>query len=113
MHGVKASSTVAASRNARSRLARTREPVTGATLHGAEFRDPASGARTWSVTIFDGSATFSLPGLSPNPLATAGGTDTLTVSALVIPGIDLGNVSFDDAAEKLTNLSSDQITVTP
>jgi hypothetical protein len=39
--------------------------------------------------------------------------DTLTVSALVSPGIDLGNVGFNDAAQKLTALSSDQLTFTP
>jgi len=89
------------------------QPVTGASLHSAEFKDPNGGARTWSVTIFDGSTTFTLPGLSPNPLATASGMDTLTLSALVIPGIDLGNVGFDDAAQKLTGLSTDQITFTP
>ncbi len=88
-------------------------PVTGATLHSAEFKDPSGGARTWSVTIFDGSATFTLPGLSPNPLLTPSGMDTLTVSALVIPGIDLGNVGFNDAAQKLTGLATDQITFTP
>jgi hypothetical protein len=88
-------------------------PVSGATLHGAEFKDPGSGARTWSVTIFDGTTSFSLPGLSPDPLTTSSGMDTLTVSALVIPGIDLTNVGFDDATQKLTDLSSDQITFTP
>lgn len=88
-------------------------PVTGATLHSAEFKDPSSGGRTWSVTIFDGSTKFTLPGLSPNPLLTSSGMDTLTVSALVIPGINLGNVGFDDATQKLTGLSTDQITVTP
>ena len=88
-------------------------PVTGATLHSAEFKDPNGGGRTWSVTIFDGSTTFTLPGLSPNPLATSSGMDTLTVSALVIPGINLASVGFDDAAQKLTGLSTDQITVAP
>jgi hypothetical protein len=88
-------------------------PVAGATLHAAEFKDPDGGARTWSVTIFDGSTTFTLPGLSPNPLATSSGMDTLTVSALVIPGVNLGNVAFDDATQKLTGLSTDQITFTP
>jgi hypothetical protein len=39
--------------------------------------------------------------------------DTLTVSALVIPGINLANVGFDDAAQKLTGLSTDQITFAP
>ncbi len=88
-------------------------PTTGATLHAAEFKDSQSGNRTWSVTIFDGSTTFTLPGLSPDPLATASGTDTLTVTALSIPGISLTNVAFNDATQKLTGLASDQITFTP
>lgn len=46
-------------------------------------------------------------------LATPSGMDTLTVSVLVIPGINLGNVGFDDATQKLTGLSTDQITFTP
>jgi hypothetical protein len=88
-------------------------PVTGATLHSAEFKDPTGGGRTWSVTIFDGSTTFTLPGLLPNPLATSSGMDTLTVSALVIPGVDLTNVGFNEAEQKLTGLSSDQISFSP
>jgi hypothetical protein len=88
-------------------------PTTGATVHSAEFKDPATGNRTWSVSIFDGSSSFTLPGLTPDPLATASGTDTLTVSALTIPGISLTDVTFNDATQKLTGLASDQITVTP
>jgi hypothetical protein len=88
-------------------------PTTGATVHSAEFKDPQTGNRTWSVTIFDGSSSFTLPGLAPDPLATAGGTDTLTVSALIIPGINLTDVAFNDATQKLTGLASDQITFTP
>jgi hypothetical protein len=88
-------------------------PTTGATLHAAEFKDPQSGNRTWSVTIFDGSSSFTLPGLSPDPLTTSTGMDTLTVSALTIPGISLTDVAFNDASQKLTGLASDQITVTP
>jgi len=84
-------------------------PVAGATLHSAEIKNP-DGDRAWSVTIFDGSTSFTLPGVSPDPLVT--GTDTLTVSALQIPGIDLTNVAFDDAQQALTALSSDQITFT-
>jgi hypothetical protein len=85
-------------------------PVGGATLHSAEFKDPTSGNRTWSVTIFDGSTSFTLPGLSPDPLATSSGMETLTVSALAIPGINLGDVGFTDAELKLTGLATDQIT---
>jgi hypothetical protein len=88
-------------------------PTTGATVHSAEFKDPETGNRTWSVTIFDGSSAFTLPGLVPDPLATASGTDTLTVSALTIPGINLSDVAFNDATQKLTGLASDQITFTP
>src|SRR5207248_280564 len=40
-------------------------PTTGATVHSAEFKDPQTGNRTWSVTIFDGSSSFTLPGLAP------------------------------------------------
>lgn len=84
-------------------------PVTGATLHSAEIKNP-DGSRAWSVTIFDGSTSFTLPGVTPDPLV--GGTDTLTISALQIPGVDLGNVAFDDAQQALTALSSDQIAFT-
>jgi len=120
MHGVNAASTVTLPAWLPAPTAITAAagvysfvPVSGATLHGAELKDPTSGARTWSITIFDGTASFSLPGLSPDPLSTSTGTDTLTVSALVIPGIDLTDVGFDDATQKLTGLSSDQITFTP
>jgi hypothetical protein len=89
-------------------------PTAGATVYSAEFKDPTTNNRTWSVTIFDGSTSFTLPGLSPDPLtSTASGTDTLTVSALVIPGVDPTNVAFNDAQQKLTGLASDQITFTP
>jgi len=83
--------------------------VPGATLAGAEIQTDA-GDRAWSITIFDGSTSFTLPGLSPDPLPS--GMARLVVSALQIPGIDLGNVTFDDARERLTGLSSDEITFT-
>jgi hypothetical protein len=84
-------------------------PVAGATLHSAEIKNP-DGSRAWSITLFDGSTSFTLPGVSPDPLVS--GSDTLTVSALQIPGIDLNNVTFDDAQQALTGSSSSQITFT-
>jgi hypothetical protein len=84
-------------------------PVAGATLHSAEIKNP-DGSRAWSITIFDGSTSFTLPGITPDPLAAE--ADTMTVSALQIPGIDLTNVAFDDAQQALTALSSDQIPLT-
>jgi hypothetical protein len=83
--------------------------VAAATLHSAEI-DTASGATLWSITIFDDTASFSLPGLSPDPLPA--GTLALKVSALQIPNADLHNVAFDDAREKITGLSSDKIAFT-
>jgi hypothetical protein len=84
-------------------------PVAGATLHSGELRN-ANGDRVWSITIFDGSSSFTLPGLTPDPIPL--GTDTFVASALQIPGIDLMNVSFDAAKNAVTALSSDQVTFT-
>ena len=84
-------------------------PVAGASLHSGELRDSA-GARAWSITIFDGTSSFTLPGLTPDPVAI--GTITFVASSLQIPGIDLGNVSFDDAKNTITGISSDQVTFT-
>ena len=83
--------------------------VAGATLHGAEIRSMA-GERLWSVSIFDGSTSFTLPGLSPAPIPA--GMTRLQTSALQIPGISLTNVRLDDARDKITALSSDEITFT-
>lgn len=83
--------------------------VSGATLHSAEI-NTATGDRLWSITIFDGSTSFTLPGLAPDPLPT--GSLTLKVNALQIPGLNLRDVQFDDAKDLLTGLSSDAITFT-
>jgi hypothetical protein len=85
-------------------------PAPGATVHSAEFAD-GSGTRLWSVTIFDGSTSFDSTLVNPFPAGT--GTVTLTVSGLTIPGVDLTNVQFMQATQKLTAISSDQINVTP
>jgi len=81
-------------------------PVTGATVHSAELQT-MDGQRRWAITIFDGTASFSLPGLSPDPLPL--GTLKYAVSALRIPGVDLKNVVFDDLSDKVTDISSDAI----
>jgi hypothetical protein len=86
-------------------------PATGATVHSAEFTDP-TGKRLWSVTIFDSTTSFVLPDVIPDPLAPGTGTVRLNVSALVIPGVDLTNVQFQQATQKVTAISSDQIDVT-
>jgi hypothetical protein len=81
---------------------------TGATLHGGEIQ--AMDGRVWSITIFDGSTSFTLPGLSPDPLPA--GTLTFEASALQIPGVDLGNFKLDDARDKLSGIATDFVTFT-
>ena len=82
-------------------------PVTGATVHGAELQT-MDGQRRWSITIFDGTTSFTLPGLAPDPLPL--GTIRFAVSALRIPGADVKNIVFDDLRDVLTDISTDEIT---
>jgi len=82
-------------------------PVAGATVHSAELQT-MDGQRRWAITIFDDTTSFTLPGLSPDPLPL--GTVRFAVSALKIPDADLSNVVFDDLADVLTDIASDQIT---
>jgi len=82
-------------------------PAAGATLHGAELQTP-TGERRWSITIFDGSTSFTLPGLAPDPLPL--GSIGYAVSALRIPDVDLTDVVFDGLADRLTDISTDLVT---
>jgi hypothetical protein len=80
----------------------------GATLHGGEIQ--SLDGRVWSITIFDGTTSFTLPGLSPDPLPV--GMLTFEASALQIPGIDLGNVKLDDARDKISGIANDFVIFT-
>jgi hypothetical protein len=81
-------------------------PTPGATVHSAELQTMA-GVRAWSITIFDGSTSFTLPGVSPDPLPA--GSARYVVSALLVPGLDLTNAKFDDLRDQLTALASDEL----
>jgi hypothetical protein len=81
--------------------------VAAATVHGGEIQNKADGTRVWSITIFDGSTSFSLPALSPDPLPA--GTLTFEASGLQIPGVDLGNFELDDARDKITGISNSAV----
>jgi hypothetical protein len=84
-------------------------PTAGATVHGGELLTSA-GKRAWSITIFDGTTSFTLPGVSPDPLPA--GQAQFVASALVIPGFEPSDVVFQDLQDTLTHLSSDAITFT-
>jgi len=83
--------------------------VTGATVQGAEIQN-ISGQRVWSMTIFDGSTSFTLPGLSPDPLPA--GMLAFEASAIAIPGTDVNNFKLDDARVKITAIAKDFVTFT-
>jgi hypothetical protein len=83
--------------------------ASGASLHAADIESPA-GTRVWAVTIFDGSTSFTLPALTPDPIPA--GQARLKVSALKIPGVDLSDVVFDDLQDKITDLSTNAISFT-
>ena len=76
-------------------------------MHSAELQT-MDGQRRWAITIFDGSTSFTLPGLSPDPLPL--GTIRYAVSALRIPGVDLRNLVFDQLGDVVTDISTDAIT---
>jgi hypothetical protein len=84
-------------------------PVAGATVQGGELQTIA-GKRAWSITIFDDTTSFTLPGVSPDPLPA--GASLFAVSAIVAPGFKPNDVKFDDLTNLLTQISSDQIMFT-
>ena len=83
--------------------------ASGATLHAADI-ESTNGERLWAVTIFDGSTSFTLPTLTPDPIPA--GSARLKVSALKIPGVDLNDVVFDELQDEITALSTNAITFT-
>jgi hypothetical protein len=83
--------------------------VAGASVQGGELQT-AAGKRAWSITILDGTTSFTLPGVSPDPLPV--GPAIFVASALVISDFDPTNAKFDDLRSKLTHLSSDQVKFT-
>jgi hypothetical protein len=84
-------------------------PVAGASVHGGELQT-MDGKRAWSITILDGTSSFTLPGVSPDPLPA--GPALFVASALVIKDFDPTNTRFDDLRLALSHLASDQVMFT-
>ncbi len=81
--------------------------VTGAKLHGFEIHG-ADGSKAWSVTIFDGSVSATVPAdLAPIPT----GSDALKVSA-IDADIDVSDFNLADKLDLVNRLSSDSVTFT-
>ncbi len=83
--------------------------VAGASVEGGELQT-TTGQRAWSITVFDGTTSFTLPGVAPDPLPA--GPALFVASALVINDFDPTNANFDDLRVKLSHSASDQIKFT-
>ena len=68
------------------------------------------GKRAWSITIFDDTTSFTLPGVSPDPLPA--GAARFSASALVIPGFKANDAKFDKLQDTLTHIATDSIMFT-
>jgi hypothetical protein len=85
--------------------------VSGASLHYGQFATSGgTGTVAWSVAILDGSSSFALPKVSPDPLPT--GTLTFTVTAAEVPGFDAASFKVPDLTTHLHRASGAQTTFT-
>ncbi len=83
-------------------------PVDGAVLHVADFAD-AAGETLWNVALFDGRSSFTLPGLTPNPLTTG----TLTFGVSAFDGtVDLTDFTLDDFLNAFDRLAGNELDFT-
>lgn len=80
-----------------------------ANLHTVEFLG-ATGEKAWSVTLLDGSTSFSLPALAPDPLPA--GEVILQVNAFDISGLDLKDFAIEDFTDSMTRTSANYIIFT-
>ncbi len=73
-------------------------PTSGASFHAANIFD-GSGNALWNVVLLDGSTSFSLPALDPDPLPS--GSLELRVGAIEVPGFSPGNFSLADFGDEV------------
>ncbi|MCE9574334.1 MAG: hypothetical protein K8W52_14400 [Deltaproteobacteria bacterium] len=81
----------------------------GATLHSASFAR-ADGATIWTVSLLDGSSSFHLPALTPDPLGT--GALKLTVTAADVPGFDAAGFTVDELTTGLRRAAGATASIT-
>ena len=83
--------------------------VAGASLHEAQLTK-SDGTVVWNVSILDGSTSFALPTLSPDPLPT--GKLTIAITAADITSFDPGHFSVPDISSRLHRASGASTTFT-
>ncbi len=84
-------------------------PAAGATLHSATFAR-ADGSTVWTVSLLDGSSSFHLPALTPDPLGT--GTLKFTVTAADVPGFDPAGFTVGELTTDLRRAAGATVNVT-
>ena len=85
--------------------------VSGASLHYGQFATSGgSGTVAWSVALLDGSSSFMLPKVTPDPLPS--GSLTFTVTAAEVPGFDAADFKVPDLTSHLHRASGAQVTFT-
>jgi hypothetical protein len=77
----------------------------GATVHSVEYRSGAT--RALSVTMFDGSTSFTVP---PGVMVPTGSL-TINVNALGAPGFDLMNFALDTDSDKIVQFATQPVTL--
>lgn len=85
-------------------------PAPGADLQTVDFRNEAGETR-WTVAIFDGRTSFTLPMVSPDPLPT-GETLTMRVSSFQVDGFDPSSFRVNELFDRLKAFSAEETTFT-
>ena len=85
-------------------------PPGGASLAYATFT-AADSQVAWNVAVLDGTTSFQLPTVSPDPLGT--GTVTMAVTAADVPGFNPGHFAVPDLASALHRASGAETSFTP
>jgi hypothetical protein len=83
--------------------------ASGASLHEASFAK-SDGTALWNVAILDGSTTFGLPSLSPDPLGA--GTITMTITAVDVASFYPAHFAVPDLTTHLHRASGASTTFT-
>lgn len=77
-------------------------PVSGASLHVVNLVD-GGGDVAWTVTVIDGSSSFQLPAVTPDPLPGSG--LTMRVAAVELPGFDPTSFGLGDFGNRVARVS--------
>ncbi len=83
--------------------------VAGASLHFATFSG-ADGRSRWNVVVLDGTTSFTLPALSPDPLPS--GALELQISGSEVPGFNKEDFTIPAVTSAFTRASGDAVTFT-